>query len=91
MPRAERHAVTKTGDSPLCARRVVRIRALVVRGGVDHSADLGHAGANPRLDALPQRDVRHAAALTTAVHGDVRDAVLHLEQLDEAPSTRSRD
>src|SRR5207244_10972648 len=80
-------ALPPTAGSGL-AGGVVGVRALRMIGRVEHLADLGELFLDQALDARLERDVRRAAALAAAAHGQVDAVVLDVDQLDEAAVSR---
>src|SRR2546430_4482923 len=80
-------ALPPTAGSGL-AGGVGGVGALRVIGRVEHLADLGKLFFDQALDARLERDVRRAAALAAAAHGQVDPVVLNVDQLDEAPVSR---
>src|SRR5881296_2183528 len=80
-------ALPPTEDSGL-AGGVVGVRPLRVVGRVEHLGDLRKLFLDEALDARLERDVRGAAALAAAAHGQVDAVVLDVDQLDEAPVSR---
>ena len=66
------------------AWRVVRVATRSVVRRVDDLRDRRHLVLDQDLDALLQRHVRHATALTPATQTDVRLVLIDLEQLDPA-------
>src|SRR6266545_7968961 len=66
----------------------VGVRAGGVIGDVDDAADRGDELREHPLDALPQRDIRHAAPLTAAAHAQHHDGVLHVDELDSPAVAR---
>src|SRR5262245_39772944 len=90
VPRATpRHERSGVGRPAALARAVIRLLAAGVVRGVDHFPDFGHALLERDFDALLERHVHHAAALTSPAELDVGHAVLRFEQRD--PATVSGD
>src|SRR2546425_10010054 len=85
--RSSSRALPPTEDSGL-AGGVVGVRALRVVGRVEHLGHFGKLFLDEALDARLERDVRGAAALAAAAHGQVDAVVLDVDQLDEASVSR---
>src|SRR5438046_790201 len=66
----------------------VGVTAGGVIGDVDDAAHRRHELRKHPLDALPQRDVGHPAALTAAAHPQHDDGVLDIDELDASAVAR---
>src|SRR5260370_36442502 len=81
-------AATEGGAELFFGSLEVGVRARRVIRDVHDAAHLRRCLSEQALDALPQCDIRHAAALAAAAHAEHDHSILHVDQLHSAAMTR---